>query len=49
LAATLRQSAANADSVGLLVAKPTDDFASLWQLDPLNAVLLARGQKAVAA
>ncbi len=49
LAATLRTSAEHADSVGLLAAKPSDSFAKLWSLDPLNAALAARGQSQVSS
>lgn len=43
LTSSLKGSAAHADSVGLLEKKPSDDFAGLWDLAPLNAALKARG------
>lgn len=49
LAATLKESATHADAVGLLENAPTDDFASLWDLDLLNAALTARGEASVQA
>jgi NitT/TauT family transport system substrate-binding protein len=49
LTATLRASADHAEKVGLLKDKPTDGLAGLWDLDPLNAALKARGAKEVAA
>lgn len=49
LAATLRATAAHADAVGLLVARPPDDFTRLWDLSLLNEALAARGETAVAA
>lgn len=47
LAATLRESAAHAEKVGLLQDKPSDDFAKLWDLTLLNKALVARGAKEV--
>ena len=49
LAATLKASADHASAVGLLSAKPTDNFDALWQLDALNAALTDRKQKTVTA
>ncbi len=48
LPATLKESAAHADAVGLLADKPSDDFAELWDLTPLNAALTERGRPTVA-
>jgi NitT/TauT family transport system substrate-binding protein len=47
LADTLKEGAAHADAVGLLEDKPTDDFASLWSLDQINAALESRGKPTV--
>lgn len=49
LAATLKESAAHAEKVGLLKDKPADDFAKLWDLDLLNSALKARNQAEVSA
>jgi NitT/TauT family transport system substrate-binding protein len=47
LAASLKQSAAHAATVGLLPNKPGDDFTQLWDLRVLNAALKARGESEV--
>ncbi len=49
LQATLKESAAHAEAVGLLKEKPSDDFARLWDLAQLNAALKSRGLTEVAA
>ena len=49
LAASLKQSADHAASVGLLPNKPGDGFAQLWDLGVLNAALKARGESEVAS
>jgi len=47
LAATLRTGAEHAKGVELLEDPPTDGFAQLWDLGPLNAALAARQLPAV--
>lgn len=47
LAATLKQSADHAATVGLLPNEPSDGFARLWDLPALNAALRARGESEV--
>jgi NitT/TauT family transport system substrate-binding protein len=49
LQATLTRSAAHAEAVGLLKQKPSDGFAGLWDLAPLNAALRSRGLAEVAS
>jgi NitT/TauT family transport system substrate-binding protein len=47
LAASLKQSAEHAATVGLLPNKPGDGFAKLWDLSVLNAALKSRGESEV--
>lgn len=49
LAATLKQSAEHAATVGLLENKPRDGFAGLWDLRALNTALKARGESEVSS
>jgi NitT/TauT family transport system substrate-binding protein len=48
LPASLKTSAEHAKTVGLLKDAPSDGFAGLYDLGPLNAALTARGHKEVA-
>jgi NitT/TauT family transport system substrate-binding protein len=49
LAATLKQSAEHAATVGLLENEPRDGFAGLWDLRALNTALKARGASEVSS